>query len=36
MLDTSQRSPHAAEPHADGSTTVYFSPRQPDGVTRGN
>lgn len=45
MLDTPQRYPRAgsqsypspaAEANADGSTTVYFSPRQPDGVTRGN
>jgi hypothetical protein len=26
----------AAEPSADGSTTVYFSPTQPAGVKRGN
>ena len=26
----------AAEPNADGSTTVYFSPSQPAGVKRGN
>jgi len=26
----------AAEANADGSTTVYFSPTQPDGVKRGN
>ena len=25
----------AAEPNADGSTTVYFGPKQPDGVKRG-
>jgi len=45
MLDTPQRHPRAgsqsypspaAEPNADGSTTVYFSPTQPDGVKRGN
>jgi hypothetical protein len=45
MLDTPQRHPRAgsqsypspaAEPHADGSTTVYFSPTQPAGVKRGN
>jgi hypothetical protein len=45
MLDTPQRFPRAgsqsypspaAEPNADGSTTVYFGPRQPDGVKRGN
>ena len=45
MLDTPQRYPRAgsqsypspaAEPHADGSMTVYFGPRQPDGVKRGN
>jgi hypothetical protein len=26
----------AAEPNADGSTTVYFGPKQPEGVKRGN
>jgi hypothetical protein len=45
MLDTPQRYPRAgsqsypspaAKPSADGSTTVYFSPRQPEGVERGN
>jgi hypothetical protein len=45
MLDTPQRYPRAgsqtypspaAEPSADGSTTVYFGPNQPDGVKRGN
>jgi hypothetical protein len=45
MLDTLQRYPRAgsqsypspaAEPNADGSTTVYFSPTQPEGVKRGN
>jgi hypothetical protein len=45
MLDTPQRYPRAgsqsypspaAEPNADGSTTVYFSPKQPTGVKRGN
>jgi hypothetical protein len=45
MLDTPQRYPRAgsqtypspaAEPNADGSTTVYFAPTQPDGVKRGN
>jgi hypothetical protein len=45
MLDTPQRYPRAgsqsyptaaAEPNADGSTTVYFSPKQPDGVKPGN
>ena len=45
MLDTPQRYPRAgsqsypspaAEPNADGSTTVYFGPTQPKGVTRGN
>jgi hypothetical protein len=45
MLDTPQRYPRAgsqsypspaAEPDADGSTTVYFSPTQPTGVKRGN
>ncbi|KOF20240.1 hypothetical protein AC244_09265 [Ensifer adhaerens] len=45
MLDTPQRYPRAgsqsypspaADPNADGSTTVYFSPAQPAGVKRGN
>ena len=45
MLDTPQRYPRAgsqsypspaAEPNADGSTTVYFGPTQPSGVKRGN
>ena len=45
MLDTPQRYPRAgsqsypspaAEPNADGSTTVYFAPEQPDGIKRGN
>jgi hypothetical protein len=45
MLDTPQRYPRAgsqsypspaAEAEADGSTTVYFGPTQPDGVKRGN
>jgi hypothetical protein len=45
MLDTPQRYPRAgsqsypspaAEPDADGSTTVYFSPIQPTGIKRGN
>jgi len=45
MLDTPQRYPRAgsqsypspaAEASADGSTTVYFGPEQPDGVKRGN
>ena len=45
MLATSQKYPRAgsqgypspaAEPNADGSTTVYFGPKQPDGVKRGN
>ena len=45
MLDTPQNYPRAgsqsypspaAEADADGSTTVYFSPTQPDGVGRGN
>src|SRR6187549_1886181 len=45
MLDTPQRYPRAGsqsyptpatEPNADGSTTVYFSPKQPDGVKPGN
>ena len=43
MLDTPQRYPRAgsqsyptpaAEPNADGSTTVYFGPKQPDGIKR--
>jgi hypothetical protein len=45
MLDTPQGYPRAgsqsfpspaAEPNADGSTTVYFGPSQPAGVKRGN
>ena len=45
MLDTPQRYPRAgsqnypspaAEPNVDGSTTVYFSPKQPTGIKRGN
>jgi hypothetical protein len=45
MLDTPQRYPRAgsqsypspaAEPSADGSTTVYFGPKQPERVKRGN
>jgi hypothetical protein len=45
MLDTPQRYPRAgsqtypspaAEPNADGSTTIYFAPKQPEGVKRGN
>jgi hypothetical protein len=45
MLDTPQRYPRAgsqshpspaAEPSADGSTTVYFGPTQPTGIARGN
>jgi hypothetical protein len=45
MLDTPQCYPRAgsqsypspaAEPNTDGSTTVYFAPEQPGGVTRGN
>ncbi len=45
MLATPQRYPRAgsqgypspaAKPDADGSTTVYFAPDQPNGVTRGN
>jgi hypothetical protein len=45
MLQTPQRYPRAgsqgypspaAEASADGSTTVYFGPKQPDGVGRGN
>jgi hypothetical protein len=43
MLDTPQHYPRAgsqsypspdAEANADGSTTIYFSPKQPDGVER--
>lgn len=45
MLDTPQRYPRAgsqtypspaAEANADGSTTIYFSPAQPEGIKRGN
>lgn len=45
MLDTPQRYPRAgsqsfpspaSEPDADGVTTVYFGPTQPEGVGRGN
>jgi hypothetical protein len=45
MLDTPQRYPRAgsqsypspaADPDADGSTTVYFGPTQPAGIKRGN
>ena len=45
MLDTPQRFPRAgsqtypspaAEPNPDGSTTIYFSPKHPEGVKRGN
>ena len=45
MLDTPQRYPRAgsqsypspaAEPNPDGSTTVYFGPKQPEGIKRGN
>jgi len=45
MLDTPQRYPRAgsqsyptpaAEANADGSTTVYFAPKRPDGVKPGN
>jgi hypothetical protein len=45
MLDTPQRYPRAgsqsypspaAEAGADGSTTIYFAPKQPEGVKRGN
>jgi hypothetical protein len=45
MLDTPQRYPRAgsqsypspaAEANADGSTTIYFGPTQPEGVKRGN
>lgn len=45
MLATPQRYPRAgsqsypspaAEPNADGSTTIYFAPKRPEGVRRGN
>jgi hypothetical protein len=45
MLDTPQRYPRAgsqsypspaAAPNADGSTTIYFAPKEPAGVKRGN
>ncbi len=45
MLQTPQKYPRAgsqsypspaAEANADGSTTIYFGPEQPDGVARGN
>jgi hypothetical protein len=45
MLDTPQRYPRAgsqtypspaAEANADGSTTIYFAPTQPEGIKRGN
>lgn len=45
MLDTPQRFPRAgsqsypspaAEPNADGSTTIYFAPKQPAGIKRSN
>ncbi|AJC78990.1 hypothetical protein IE4803_CH01775 [Rhizobium etli bv. phaseoli str. IE4803] len=45
MLDTPQRYPRAgsqsypspaAEPDADGLTTIYFGPKQPEGIKRGN
>ena len=45
MLDTPQRYPRAgsqsypspaAEAAADGSTTIWFAPKQPEGVARGN
>ena len=45
MLDTPQRYPRAgsqsypspaARPNPDGSTTVYFAPEQPAGISRGN
>ena len=45
MLNTPQRFPRAgsqsypspaAEANADGSTTIYFGPQQPEGVKRGN
>ena len=44
MLETPQRYPRAgsqsypspaAEPNPDGTTTVYFGPKQPDSVKRG-
>ena len=45
LLDTPQHYPRAgsqsypspaAEPDTDGSTTIFFGPKQPDGVKRGN
>ena len=45
LLQTPQRYPRAgsqsypspaAEPNADGSTTIYFGPKQPNGIKRGN
>jgi hypothetical protein len=45
MLDTPQRYPRAgsqdypspaAEQNPDGSTTVWFAPKQPEAVSRGN
>jgi hypothetical protein len=45
MLQTPQRFPRAgsqsyptpaAAPNADGSTTIYFSPKQPEGIADGN
>jgi hypothetical protein len=42
MLDTPQRYPRAgsqkpaAEQDTDGSTTIFFGPKQPDSVKRGN
>ena len=45
MLQTPQRYPRAgsqsypspaAVPNADGSTTIYFSPKQPEGIAEGN
>lgn len=45
MLDTPQRFPRAgsqsypspaAEASADGTTTIYFGPTQPQGIARGN
>jgi hypothetical protein len=45
MLDTPQRYPRAgsqsypspaAEPNTDGSYTIYFGPKQPEGIKRGN
>jgi len=35
-LETPRLPSPAATPNADGSTTMYFAPEQPDGVARGN